>query len=184
MYIHVHTHAYIQVLTLRELAEDDANKARILRADGAARIAETLDVHTADTDVVHAAVDLLRVLACHADAHPRVAAAGCIEAILRGMAAHSGSAALQVTGCGALSALAEKGAALKTPVNAYRMLQANACDSVVAAMDIHIADAAVQAQGCRTLWRLQDQPPSTASCLLYTSPSPRDRQKSRMPSSA
>ena len=25
---------------------------------------------------------------------------------------------------------------------------------------------------------------STSSCLLYTSPSPRDRQKSRMPSSA
>ena len=26
--------------------------------------------------------------------------------------------------------------------------------------------------------------PSVSSCLLYTSPSPRDRQKSRMPSSA
>ena len=26
--------------------------------------------------------------------------------------------------------------------------------------------------------------PSSNSCLLYTSPSPRDRQKSRMPSSA
>ena len=26
--------------------------------------------------------------------------------------------------------------------------------------------------------------PGSASCLLYTSPSPRDRQKSRMPSSA
>ena len=177
IYIHVHTHTYIQVLTLRELAEDDANKARILGADGAARIAQTLDVHTADTDLVHAAVDLLRVLACHADAHPRVAAAGCIEAILRGMAAHSGSAALQVAGCGALSALAEKGAALKTPVNAYRMLQANACDSVVAAMDIHIADAGVQAQGCRTLWRLQDQPPSTASAQAWARACLRARQR-------
>ena len=29
-----------------------------------------------------------------------------------------------------------------------------------------------------------DHPPSTNTCLLYTSPSPRDRQKSRMPSSA
>ena len=27
-------------------------------------------------------------------------------------------------------------------------------------------------------------PPGTYTCLLYTSPSPRDRQKSRMPSSA
>ena len=27
-------------------------------------------------------------------------------------------------------------------------------------------------------------PPSSDTCLLYTSPSPRDRQKSRMPSSA
>ena len=30
----------------------------------------------------------------------------------------------------------------------------------------------------------QLQPTSTNACLLYTSPSPRDRQKSRMPSSA
>ena len=30
-------------------------------------------------------------------------------------------------------------------------------------------------------WTLED---TTNSCLLYTSPSPRDRQKSRMPSSA
>ena len=33
-----------------------------------------------------------------------------------------------------------------------------------------------------TLIRLLD--PSLTACLLYTSPSPRDRQKSRMPSSA
>ena len=30
----------------------------------------------------------------------------------------------------------------------------------------------------------QAPPPQLVSCLLYTSPSPRDRQKSRMPSSA
>ena len=35
-------------------------------------------------------------------------------------------------------------------------------------------------------WRFVDVPTATESstCLLYTSPSPRDRQKSRMPSSA
>ena len=31
---------------------------------------------------------------------------------------------------------------------------------------------------------LSTAPPQTHPCLLYTSPSPRDRQKSRMPSSA
>ena len=32
--------------------------------------------------------------------------------------------------------------------------------------------------------QLADKPLSSYTCLLYTSPSPRDRQKSRMPSSA
>ena len=31
---------------------------------------------------------------------------------------------------------------------------------------------------------VDDERPKTTPCLLYTSPSPRDRQKSRMPSSA
>ena len=35
-----------------------------------------------------------------------------------------------------------------------------------------------------TLELLDEQPDDNAVCLLYTSPSPRDRQKSRMPSSA
>ena len=34
------------------------------------------------------------------------------------------------------------------------------------------------------LWRLQGLDLPLKHCLLYTSPSPRDRQKSRMPSSA
>ena len=36
----------------------------------------------------------------------------------------------------------------------------------------------------KTLMELDDVQQSDMSCLLYTSPSPRDRQKSRMPSSA
>ena len=36
----------------------------------------------------------------------------------------------------------------------------------------------------RFVLRVCVQPPLTKVCLLYTSPSPRDRQKSRMPSSA
>ena len=35
-----------------------------------------------------------------------------------------------------------------------------------------------------TLWWLDRAAPAARTCLLYTSPSPRDRQKSRMPSSA
>ena len=41
--------------------------------------------------------------------------------------------------------------------------------------------------GIGRLWECKDLPPALAeyvACLLYTSPSPRDRQKSRMPSSA
>ena len=46
---------------------------------------------------------------------------------------------------------------------------------------------AVLPDQAQTLWRLKCRPadkPLILICLLYTSPSPRDRQKSRMPSSA
>ena len=35
-----------------------------------------------------------------------------------------------------------------------------------------------------TRWATHGEPSESNACLLYTSPSPRDRQKSRMPSSA
>ena len=44
-------------------------------------------------------------------------------------------------------------------------------------------DFMVQVQGTIPA-PLNYQPPGYSPCLLYTSPSPRDRQKSRMPSSA
>ena len=37
---------------------------------------------------------------------------------------------------------------------------------------------------CRIPFEEDDTPQGGYGCLLYTSPSPRDRQKSRMPSSA
>ena len=43
-----------------------------------------------------------------------------------------------------------------------------------------ILDAVAAVSGVAT----DDVPPTSHACLLYTSPSPRDRQKSRMPSSA
>src|SRR5665213_218360 len=46
---------------------------------------------------------------------------------------------------------------------------------------VEIANAKVE-QACRNL--LANLIMESYSCLLYTSPSPRDRQKSRMPSSA
>ena len=39
-------------------------------------------------------------------------------------------------------------------------------------------------QANETLHHLMTDCEATSTCLLYTSPSPRDRQKSRMPSSA
>ena len=45
-------------------------------------------------------------------------------------------------------------------------------------------------RACNTIWRWRMKvkkdgwPDMSSICLLYTSPSPRDRQKSRMPSSA
>ena len=41
---------------------------------------------------------------------------------------------------------------------------------------------ALQQKGIAT--RIYEQAPSLKPCLLYTSPSPRDRTRSRMPSSA
>ena len=47
-------------------------------------------------------------------------------------------------------------------------------------------DGFVYSQTQDRLWRKNRAPPlpGANTCLLYTSPSPRDRQKSRMPSSA
>ena len=39
-------------------------------------------------------------------------------------------------------------------------------------------------RGARDTWRDQSKVPLINGCLLYTSPSPRDRTRSRMPSSA
>ena len=39
-------------------------------------------------------------------------------------------------------------------------------------------------QGKNSIYHIDLENKSYSSCLLYTSPSPRDRQKSRMPSSA
>ena len=47
-----------------------------------------------------------------------------------------------------------------------------------------VQDKKVQAGGFVLLEKLNITPPEDKDCLLYTSPSPRDRQKSRMPSSA
>ena len=53
--------------------------------------------------------------------------------------------------------------------------------AIPAGMKQAILEAAAQAPsaGCQQLYTILD-----ITCLLYTSPSPRDRQKSRMPSSA
>ena len=42
----------------------------------------------------------------------------------------------------------------------------------------------INASGTYTAMTASLMPPEVMDCLLYTSPSPRDRQKSRMPSSA
>ena len=55
---------------------------------------------------------------------------------------------------------------------------------------ITLKDAQKIVEGCLKKAREEDMNPitiavlDTRGCLLYTSPSPRDRQKSRMPSSA
>ena len=46
------------------------------------------------------------------------------------------------------------------------------------------ADIAANKIICREIRKLYPEIPIISDCLLYTSPSPRDREKSRMPSSA
>ena len=50
----------------------------------------------------------------------------------------------------------------------------------------HVASLCVAEQGAEKYWEMHDKIFQTQSecCLLYTSPSPRDRTRSRMPSSA
>ena len=52
------------------------------------------------------------------------------------------------------------------------------------AADRRMEEAPVASERRKTTRRRQIDPTTCERCLLYTSPSPRDRQKSRMPSSA
>ena len=67
----------------------------------------------------------------------------------------------------------------------YRVVTANDGEEAIAAAEAHQPDAVVldiilpKKNGYQVCRQLKQNP-----CLLYTSPSPRDRQKSRMPSSA
>ena len=54
---------------------------------------------------------------------------------------------------------------------------------VVSRVDFQEIDNAI-ANALREITNRYDFKGSNTTCLLYTSPSPRDRQKSRMPSSA
>ena len=49
---------------------------------------------------------------------------------------------------------------------------------VIALFSLSLMDVRLKANASLKKWNLAER------CLLYTSPSPRDRQKSRMPSSA
>ena len=61
-----------------------------------------------------------------------------------------------------------------------RMLHKHAFDSGnLFDLELSQSDAEIYDEAVRDYWRVHIYP-----CLLYTSPSPRDRQKSRMPSSA
>src|SRR5665213_4195244 len=54
----------------------------------------------------------------------------------------------------------------------------------IARIDAHLLNEAGITRLCYAGSVLRTRAPVAGSCLLYTSPSPRDRQKSRMPSSA
>ena len=57
-------------------------------------------------------------------------------------------------------------------------------ENAAAAIGEHLRNSAVEQKEAEDLQRLLGLPKAPSRCLLYTSPSPRDRTRSRMPSSA
>ena len=57
-------------------------------------------------------------------------------------------------------------------------------DRIVSVKNTRKITEAMRLVAAAKVRRAQDQVLKSRPCLLYTSPSPRDRQKSRMPSSA
>ena len=55
---------------------------------------------------------------------------------------------------------------------------------MIVILDLGSTENTVLARAIRDLGVYSEIHPHDITCLLYTSPSPRDRQKSRMPSSA
>ena len=89
-------------------------------------------------------------------------------------AAGVSAAALALTACGGSS----NSTAASTAPAASTAASAAAGDAAAAASDPKVTLVYAEVNPLDTIVG------QTATCLLYTSPSPRDRQKSRMPSSA
>ena len=68
---------------------------------------------------------------------------------------------------------------------ARNLLNKRECVAIPTETVYGIAGNAYSDTACKKIFRLKKRPMNNPLiCLLYTSPSPRDRQKTRMPSSA
>ena len=74
--------------------------------------------------------------------------------------------------------------AIKLAVSAGSKIYANKQKTKIAMSDAQLMHASRMAEGKEAYQGKLLEARQSDCCLLYTSPSPRDRQKSRMPSSA
>ena len=72
--------------------------------------------------------------------------------------------------------------AISLRIGSYNLLKAEGAEPVLILDDIFAELDTARRQQLTSVTQMAEQ--TFITCLLYTSPSPRDRQKSRMPSSA
>ena len=112
------------------------------------RVVQLLGAAISCQRVQEAGVKRIRMLARDKSLRRPIAAAGGVEAVLRGMGRHLESAAVQQNGCGALWNLALD-ESLRRAIAA-----AGGVEAVLRGMGRHLESAGVQENGCGALWNL------------------------------
>ena len=144
-------------LALQVLADYPRNAVKIASCGGVKAVLAAMRCHESSPRLQVAACGAMRSLSTNnTDNRAEIGSCGGVEAVLAVMRCHESSADVQAAACGALRSLSTN-----TPVNRAKVHSCGGIEAVLAAMRSH-----------------------ASSCLLYTSPSPRDRTRSRMPSSA
>ena len=131
-------------------AMDPGCRADVLRAAGAAAIAEAMEAHPQETELHDAAIGALAALAvADAESEGAVVSSGCVRAVAASMRAFPHRAALQRAACSFIYFLSAGSDAGRAAVVGARCFEA-----VCAAMRAHVVVRDLQEEGCGALCSL------------------------------